>query len=140
MKSRTESRGRRYAVGLLLVVGSCCWCGCGSDGPPRYRVEGTVDYGGAAVKAGRVIFEPDTTAGNSGPAAYADIRDGRYTTIAGLGNVGGPHRLRVICLTGQPEGSELAEGRMLCPEFRDTVDLPHEHTEYNIEIPGDLSW
>ena len=50
--------------------------------------------------AGRVIFEPDTTQGNSGPGGYANIRDGYYETLRGKGAVGGPHRVRVMILSG----------------------------------------
>ena len=46
----------------------------------------------------------------------------------------------VICLTGIAEGSELAEGRMLCPEYRDTLDVPLANTVHNIEVPGELVW
>ena len=121
------------AVGVLLA-------GCGRDGPRRYRIEGEVIYSGQPVKAGRVIFEPDTDAGNSGPAAYADIRSGRYETLDGMGCIGGPHVVRVICLTGVAEGNELAEGRMLCPEYRETIDVPTKNSEHDIHISGEHVW
>ena len=114
--------------------------GCGTDGPRRYHVEGTVVYGDKPVQAGRVIFEPDPSAGNSGPAAYADIQAGRYETLDGKGCIGGPHTLRVICLTGVPEGNELAEGRMICPEYRQLVDMPRVHSQHDIQVPANLTW
>ena len=124
----------------LIVVLATLLVGCGQDGPKRYHVEGVITYGGEPVKAGRVIFEPDADAGNSGPAAYADIRSGRYETLADMGCVGGPHVVRVICLTGVPEGSELAEGRMLCPEYRGKFDAPRKNSRYDIDVPGDFTW
>ena len=129
----------RIAIALLLVAALLC-SGCGRDGPPRYRVAGTVTYGGQPVQAGRVILEPDAEAGNSGPAAYADIRAGRYETLPEMGCVGGPHVVRVICLTGVPEGSELAEGRMICPEYREDLDVPQKNSQHNIDVPGDFTW
>lgn len=113
--------------------------GCGADGPPRYQVEGRVTYDGRPVPAGRVIFEPDAAAGRKGPAGYAEIANGEYTTTPGKGAIGGPHKVRVICLTGIVEG-ELAEGRMLCPEYHETVDLPTGNTEHNIDVPASLTW
>ena len=119
-------------LAILLVIA----VGCGQEGPRRYRVAGTVHYQGQPVGAGRVIFEPDSDQGNAGPAAYADIRDGRYATLDGLGTVGGPHIVRVICLSGEAEGAELAEGRMLCPEYHTTVNLPQANHDFPIEVPA----
>ena len=127
-------------ISLALVVCVLAISGCGRDGPKRYRVEGAVTYGGQPVQAGRVIFEPDTEAGNSGPAAYADIRQGRYVTLAEMGCVGGPHVVRVICLTGVAEGSELAEGRMVCPEYREHWEVPESNCQHDVDIPGDHVW
>jgi hypothetical protein len=125
---------------LALILFLTLVAGCGSDGPQRYRVSGTVTYDGQPVQAGRVIFEPDVDLSNSGPAGYADIRQGSYETLTGKGVVGGPHQIRVICLTGVPEGEELAEGRMLCPEYQQSLDLPPANTSHDIAVPGDWKW
>ena len=127
---------RVFATAALAMV----LAGCGQDGPRRYHISGAVSYNGQPVRAGRVIFEPDTHKGNSGPAAYADIRNGQYETLPGLGCVGGPHNVRVICLTGISEGNELAEGRMLCPEYRETLDVPLKRSQHDINVPGELTW
>ena len=123
-----------YFVLLLSIAG------CGSDGPQRFRVQGNVTYQDKPVAAGRVIFEPAVEQGNSGPAGYADIRQGEYETLADKGVVGGPHNVRVICLTGVPEGEELAEGRMLCPEFRFELNLPQQKTTHDIQVPAQHTW
>ena len=127
---------RRCGLAIALLLA----CGCSSDGPQRYRVSGSVTYGDAPVVAGRVIFEPDVEQGNHGPAGYADIRQGRYQTLNGKGVIGGQHKVRVICLTGVPEGEELAEGRMLCPEYQATIDLPKSGTTHDIAVPEDWQW
>ncbi|MEX1223721.1 MAG: hypothetical protein WEA31_04155 [Pirellulales bacterium] len=124
---------------LCLAAFVLALVGCSDDGPPRYQVHGRVTYDGRPVPAGRVIFEPDAAAGGKGPAGYADIANGSYRTLSDKGVVGGPHQIRVICLSGTAEG-ELAEGRMLCPEYRETVDLPTDNAEHNIDIPSSLSW
>ncbi len=121
------------ALALLALVG------CRDDGPPRYQIHGRVTYEGRPVPAGRVIFEPDAAAGRKGPAGYADIANGSYRTLSGKGVVGGPHQIRAICLSGAAEG-ELAEGRMLCPEYRTTIDLPLKSTKIDIDIPASLAW
>lgn len=114
--------------------------GCGQDGPPRYTVSGAVTYDGRPVSAGRVIFEPDTDRGNHGPAAYADITEGYYETNSGRGTIGGPQRVRVICLSGKTDNLELPDGGMICPEYRTEVDLPAEDSEQDFAVPGSLKW
>ena len=85
-------------LGMLVL-------GCsGSSGPPRYPVEGSVTYDGKPVPAGQIVFEPDSTAGNQGPASYATIDHGRFATPRGKGTVGGPHRVRITGTDGQASG------------------------------------
>jgi hypothetical protein len=114
--------------------------GCGADGPSRYEVTGTVRYGGQPVAAGRVIFEPDASQGNKGPAGYAEIHQGQYTTADTRGTVGGPHSVRVICLSGESDNSEMPDGRMLCPEYRQQADIPAESSVLDLDVPGSLKW
>ena len=38
---------------------------------------------GQPVPAGRVVFEPDASQGNRGPASYAEIEAGHYRTASG---------------------------------------------------------
>ncbi len=131
------ARWQNLCLLLLLMLPLL---GCGRDGPKRYHVTGAVTYGGSPVAAGRVIFEPDAEKGATGPAGYADIRQGSYETMRDKGVIGGPHRVRVICLTGVPEGEELAEGRMICPEYRFELDLPKSNTTHDVDVPGDWKW
>lgn len=86
---------KQLGVGAMLsamVIGTIV--GCGRSGVARYAVEGTVTFRGEPVMDGTVEFEPDADAGNSGPAAYGSIQDGRYTIPRSKGHVGGAYLIR----------------------------------------------
>ncbi len=81
------------------------------------------------------MFEPDKSKGNSGPASFAKIKDGKYDTQTdGEGCVGGPHVVRITALDGaaQPDSPD---GVLLCPEYSTSVDLPKEKTTKDFDIP-----
>lgn len=110
--------------------------GCGAaSGPPRYDVAGNVSFDGQPVQGGRVIFEPDAVQSNRGPAAYANIINGRYATDAGRGTVGGPLVVRISGFEGKSAGGEIPEGRQLFPEYRTKVELPRETAAHDFDIP-----
>jgi len=110
--------------------------GCGApSGPPRYDLEGSVTYGGKPVPAGRVVLEPDSDKGNSGPASYGEIKDGRYVTEPGKGTVGGPHVARISGTDGVPQ-AEVPQGLPLFGEYRTTVDLPRQSASHDFDVPA----
>lgn len=121
-----------------LTVAMVTVAGCGNDGDPRQiDLSGTVSFGGKPIPAGSIIFEPDSTKGNSGPQGVADIRDGKYDTSAtGKGTVGGAY---VVRITGfdRVEESEYAPATALFDEYRIEVDLPKETSKMDFEVPAD---
>lgn len=121
----------------LVIVSALAASGCGSaDGPPRYPVEGAVTYQGQPVPAGRIVFEPDGSQGNQGPAASASIDAGNYETPSGKGAVGGPHRVRIEGFEGGGTG-EAPMGPMLFPEYQTTVGLPEQASTQDFEVPDE---
>lgn len=119
------------AVSVLLLFAGCG----GPDGPARFELSGTVTYGGQPVPAGEVAFEPDAAKGNAGPASYAQIQKGRYTTQPSKGTVGGPHVVRITGMDGMASG-ELPEGRMLFFEYTTTAELPKQDSTRDFDVPG----
>lgn len=116
---------------LLFVAG------CGSDGPPRYHLSGKVTHGGSPIPAGSVMFTPDTSQGNSGPAVSLKIRQGAYdSTWEGIGHVGGPHRVTITALDGQ-KSDEFSEGMPMFPDYETQLDLPREKSTQDLEIPSE---
>jgi len=120
-------------VCLLSIVG----CG-GDDGPRRYNLSGTVTFDGKPIPAGSIIFQPDSSAGNSGPQGAAEIRDGRYDTADGKRLVGGPHIVRITGFEGVAE-SEMDVVPPLFPEYQTKADLPKESGTMDFEVPADAA-
>lgn len=110
--------------------------GCGERPPTLYHVSGSVTFNGKPVPAGSVLFEPDTTKGNTGPAGFAKIKDGKYDTRdGGRGTIGGPHIVRITGLDGIP-AEELPEGTPLFPEYTKAIDLPKQNSTQDFDVPA----
>ena len=129
---RVAREGWFLALGVILIS-----AGCGSSGPPRYQISGKVTYGGQPVAAGSVMLVPDTSQGNTGPAASVAIKDGQYdSNREGVGHVGGPHVVKITGLDGKTS-PEFPMGMLLFPEFELKLDLPKEDGEKDLEVPAE---
>ena len=128
--------GWRWFGVFVIFVGILAPIGCDKGGPARYDVSGTVTYQGQPVPIGSIVFEPDSTKGNSGASGSAQIKDGKYDTREedGTGTIGGPHLVRILGLDGKPDG-ELTRGTPLFPEYGTTIDLPKETTTHDFDVP-----
>jgi len=130
----------RYRV-LGLFVGAvfvCLLASCqqSQDGAQRFSLSGEIKVDGKPVPAGEIMFEPDTSQGNSGPAGVAEIKDGRYSTLPEMGTVGGPQIAVISANKGiiLKENGETPQGWLILDGFRMTIDLPRKsHTE-NLDI------
>ena len=130
------------ALGLAWVLATCLlcsWVGCGGggDGPDRYDLSGNVTFKGSPVPAGRVVFEPDSSAGNSGPQGFSQIENGRYDTSIGKGTVGGPHIMRITGLSSAaaPENEDTPV-EPLFAEYQTKADLPKEKSTMDFDVPA----
>lgn len=123
----------------LLLVSLILLGGCAQqvpEGPARFSLSGEVLVNGQPVPAGTIHFEPDSTAGNSGPMAIAEITNGRYQTKSGEGVVGGPQKIMVEAFDGKAEpGTPITQGRPLKGSpYRTKADLPKENGTYDVTI------
>lgn len=143
----TDSVGLRRFAGTTLMAGllGIVFGGCGrsGDGIERFHVSGVVTHEGKPVPHGTILFTPDTSQGNSGPAGYSTIQDGSYdTAVSGKGTVGGPHIVVITGDDGQASyDEELGEevATPLFPEFRTEVDLPRSATSVEFEVPASVT-
>jgi len=119
---------------VVLGLGFLIVAGCSrQDGPPRYRVTGTITYDGQPVPQGSILFLPDSSKGNDGPGGSAKIVDGKFDTKTGQSPIGGPHR---VMIEGFRENFDPL--RLPQPLFRSytTVhDLPKADTRIDIQVP-----
>ncbi len=119
------------AIGIVLIL-----AGCGDSGPPRYHLSGKVTHGGQPVPGGSVTLIPDTSQGNTGPAASVTIKNGEYDSDwEGAGHVGGPHVVKITGLDGQ-SSPEFPMGLPLFPEYELKLDLPKEDSLKDLEVPA----
>ncbi len=123
-----------FVTCLALVP---CGCGGDGDGPPRFDVSGRVTFNSQPVPFGRVVFDPDTAAGNKGPQGFAEIRDGSYDTRSGRGSIGGPHIVRITGFGTDPKtGNEDNPVPALFPEYQTKVDLPKAKATQDFDVPA----
>jgi hypothetical protein len=123
-----------FALGSLLAGMS----GCGSDGPPRYHLSGSVTYGGQPIPAGSVTLIPDSAQGNSGPAVSVPIENGKFDTrSSGTGHVGGPHIAKITALDGKGGDEFFPQGQPMFPDYEMPVDLPEQDGTQDLEVPAD---
>lgn len=114
---------------LLGVLALAALAGCGgASGPPRYHLTGAATYGGRPIPEGTIVFEPDVSAGNSGPGSRGDIAKGQYQTREDKGIVGGAY---IVTITGSPEGG----GSLLFAPYRTNVSLKQEDATYDFDVP-----
>jgi len=113
--------------------------GCGGSRVERYDVSGTVTYDGQPIPLGQIMFQPDTSRGNTGPAGVAKIEHGRFDTRGSeKGTVGGPHRIIITGYDGKIDiDRELPAGAALFDEYEASADLPEEDSTLNIDVPKD---
>ncbi|HWL08387.1 MAG TPA: hypothetical protein VNQ76_08285 [Planctomicrobium sp.] len=133
-----------HVLSLFLALSiSLQATGCGqgnSDGPERFQVSGIVKFDGEPLPFGTIVFEPDSSKGNSGPQGFAEIKNGVYDTGLrdGRGSTGGP---MVISIQGKTEEvvTEGSTGRFLFQDFHMEKDLPKEKTTLDIDIPKEAT-
>lgn len=139
MNQFVNSSHRRVSAGMLAtaLAAILLTAGCGTDGPPRYHLSGSVTHGGEPIPSGSVMLTPDSSQGNSGPAVSVEIQDGKYDTRReGLGHVGGPHRVTVTALDGQIS-DEFSAGMPMFPDYEFQFDLPTEDSVQDLDVPAD---
>ena len=135
----------RRRAGIPAALLACGLLGCGSDAPETYHVSGDVAFDGKPVPAGLIRFTPDSGKGNSGPAGYARIEDGRYDTRAegGKGHVGGPMIVQIDGSSSQPgelpsdESGVETDVEVLFSTWQTTADLPKEESTQDFEVPAE---
>lgn len=135
----TGMMGRTWNVSLCVLAMVAFLVGCNrTTGPARYDVSGAVTFDGKPVPTGSIIFAPDTSKGNDGPGASAEIKDGVYRTRAGQGTIGGPHVATVSGFDGVPYQSGPMTNPMGKPLFTNvqiSVDLPKQTAMQDIVVP-----
>ncbi len=127
---------RLVALGLLLPV--LTGCSSGSDELTRYSISGEVTYEGKEIPLGEIFFQPDSEAGNSGPASSATIVDSRYSLPEEFGVLGGAYVVRISGFSapgGTATGPLALRGPPMFPDFVTKVDLSKSDIQKDFSVP-----
>lgn len=112
--------------------------GCSSDN--LTQISGKVIFNGQPVPAGKVYILPDGAKGNSGPAGFADIKDGVYDTklAGGQGAPPGPVIFAVEGIDPVPPPSAPPDitATVLFPRYEFPGELTSSTTTKDIEVPA----
>lgn len=105
-----------------------------------YEVTGRITYEGKEVPAGRIVFTPDHTKGNSGAQGVARVNAGELKTEPERQVVGGPHWIQLLAYDGvayEDREGVMPQGRALFPLTQVAVDLPLADAKLDIRVtPG----
>lgn len=120
---------------LMLGVVICGLVGCGgSGGVERFGVAGTVTFEGKPVPFGSVKIEPDRKKGGSGPAGFAQIRDGKFDTAeSGRGSVKGP-----MLVTVQGVATDAVYAQPIFKPYQTAVEVGDDNEPLEIVVPDEL--
>lgn len=125
-----------FAAGIAALAAlSFLGCNRAAKGPVRHAIRGSITFDGAPVPTGTIAFEPDASAGNTGPAGYGDIKNGKYVTQGRFGAVGGPHIVRIEGFDPPDPANPDATPRPLFREYTTKIDLPREASTQDFDVP-----
>ncbi len=79
-----------FALGVSCLL---CLSGCGSSGPARQPLRGSVTIDGVKLESGAISLRP--TEGNSGPAAVTSVENGYYRFTRENGPLPGPYAVKI---------------------------------------------
>lgn len=129
-----------WLVGFPLVALLSVVLGCGEGGT---HVSGKVTFQGKPVPQGKVYILPDSSAGNSGAAGYADIKDGMYDTSAEGGHAATPGavvlKVEGIDPTPPPNAEPDVTTTVLFTGYEKKIQLPAEASVQDIDVPAEAA-
>jgi hypothetical protein len=125
----------RIAAALVLPI--VVIAGCNKPtGPGRYAVSGSITLAdNRPVPAGEIAFEPDSAAGNKGPASTTQIRDGKYQLPKDRGIAGGKYIVVILPFDGvaipeSPQGKPLRRA-----PYSERTELPAKDSIRDFQLP-----
>lgn len=121
---------------LAMVLMTWFVAGCGGSGQRRVAVEGQVRQGGQPLASGTVTFLP--AKGVEGPAANANISQGRYRFASDDGPVPGQHEVLVQVVAGSKDAflNDPAAAKRQTGQAADGKDT----WTFNVDVPDQRSF
>lgn len=89
---------------------------------------------GKPVPAGELNFEPDSQAGNKGPASMTSIQNGKYSLPASQGILGGSYNVTILPFDGVAFGESLQGKPLTKAPYVEKVDFPKKNSTHDFKI------
>lgn len=122
---------RNIVLATLAVLTATL--GCNDGRVKRYSLHGNVVYQGQPVPFGTITFRPDRSKGGAGPAGFARIVDGEYSTWeSGKGSVLGPTE---VIIQGAVSDEPMAPA--LFPMHKTSIEITSDTDEVDFTVPED---
>jgi hypothetical protein len=126
-------------LGILLVTAT----GCGSRGPARYDISGTITFRGKPVPAGSIMFIPTGAAAGEQPVGFCTFREGEFESKVGRSPGTGSYRAVITGCDGVAYETRLGDiieehplGKNIFVGHVVELDLPARHgSEFEIVVP-----
>jgi len=121
-------------LSFIALAVSISGCG-GQDGPVRYSLNGSITMpDGKPAPAGEINFEPDSSAGNSGPGSMVQISKGKYSLPMDQGVVGGKYIVTITPFDGVPFGESLQGKPLVKTPYVEKIDLPAKNGAQDFKV------
>jgi hypothetical protein len=123
---------RAVLMGAILIY----VVGCGRGEADRLPVKGTVTYEGRPVDWGSIALRPARN--SKGPAAGADIVDGKFEIPASAGPAQGPYTARITMVEPAATGSTAAphpKGIGNMKSLEAPVEIEPDRQTYDFRLP-----
>lgn len=125
---------RAMLLSILSMTVSFLGCG-GQDGPVRYKLDGSITMSDdKPAPAGEISFEPDSTAGNSGPGSMGQIKQGKYSLPKDQGVVGGKYIVTITPFDGVAFGESLQGKPLVKAPYVEMVELPAKNGTQDFKV------
>jgi hypothetical protein len=137
--------GKAWLIVLSAAIAVLSLGGCGSKGPQNYRVFGTVNFKGAPLAEGVIMFAP--AEGNTGASTSIPIKDGKYESAAGGGLPPGRYKVMISAGAGggapknpdEPPGISDVQKELIPEKYNVRSDIirevqPNNNNQFDFDI------
>lgn len=120
-----------YFFRFMLFIGACIvLAGCGDDGG-RQNISGKITFAGEPIPFGKISFRPDHKRGGTGPAGFATVMNGEYSTkSSGKGAIAGPVEVIIEGLV-----SDAPMATPLFMPYKTTSDIEKGVKQLDFDVP-----
>jgi hypothetical protein len=135
--SRVTFPGNATMRAWIGVLAAAVCLGCGSSGPQRFSIGGTITFDGSPVPDGEILLTPDAATG--GPTVAGHIENGEYFIPEKRGPLAGKYK---VAISAERKTGRKVSANMIGNETTDQYEqyLPpryNDQTTLTVSIDSD---